>query len=369
MITSGERQCWMTLVTTDGYVVGALVLAHSLRQTGTQRPIVCLCTDDLHGSSVEALKRVFDEVKIVPRRDSGDSARLRLLGRPDLGCTFTKIEVWAQTEWDRVVFLDADMVAVQSADDLFERDELSACPDVGWPDCFNSGLFVCRPRGQTHAELLAMAQSHGSFDGGDQGLLNQYFSGWAHGPASHRIPFGYNLTFTHSYGYLPALKHFRSQVRMVHFIGAHKPWTFHRYADGQVAGRGEAHNSDQLEFIQLWWNHHDAVIKSVESLHPYFMSLYPSGLGSRSRSAVSHSSASFASPSSLASSTSSYSAGGHFPNKSVDFASYRVKWNDDVERYFQRKQANRTPHRRLVQESDEEIGSELSNLSIRSARS
>lgn len=52
-----------------------------------------------------------------------------------------------------------------NVDELFERDELSAAPDPGWPDCFNSGVFVFRPSLQTHARLLDHALQHGSFDG------------------------------------------------------------------------------------------------------------------------------------------------------------------------------------------------------------
>lgn len=54
---------------------------------------------------------------------------------------------------------------LQNIDDLFDREELSACADVGWPDCFNSGLFVFRPSLQTYTNLLDYAITHGSFDG------------------------------------------------------------------------------------------------------------------------------------------------------------------------------------------------------------
>lgn len=57
-------------------------------------------------------------------------------------------------------------------DDLFERDELSAAPDPGWPDCFNSGVFVYVPSLETYRKLLDFALSEGSFDGGDQVRLN-----------------------------------------------------------------------------------------------------------------------------------------------------------------------------------------------------
>ena len=75
--------------------------------------------------------------------------------------------------------MDADTLVLENIDDLFDREELSAAPDAGWPDCFNSGVFVFRPSHDTYRSLLHFAVTHGSFDGGDQGLLNLYYSDWS----------------------------------------------------------------------------------------------------------------------------------------------------------------------------------------------
>lgn len=60
---------------------------------------------------------------------------------------------------------------VSNIDELFEREELSAAPDPGWPDCFNSGVFVFRPSNETHEKLLAFCAENGSFDGETQPSL------------------------------------------------------------------------------------------------------------------------------------------------------------------------------------------------------
>lgn len=54
---------------------------------------------------------------------------------------------------------------LHNIDELFDREELSAAPDPGWPDCFNSGVFVFEPSLETHQHLLQHAIEHGSFDG------------------------------------------------------------------------------------------------------------------------------------------------------------------------------------------------------------
>ncbi len=332
------REAYVTLVTTDAYVVGALVLGHSLRESGTNRPMICMVTPGLAADSLDALAELF-HLRHVPLIDSLDAKRLHVLGRPELGCTLTKINVWTLLDVERVVFLDADIVVLANIDGLFERDELSAAPDVGWPDCFNSGLFVCRPSRHTFDALAALAREEGSFDGGDQGLLNAYFSSWSLGPAHKRIPFVYNLTFSASYSYLPAFHHFHKDVKCVHFIGARKPWTFNRFSDGKVAPRGDA-STTHIDYIQAWWDIHDRYIKpkGLSSCPPSFMNLYAgSGYGA----------AHVGAPAAIASdahgeASSAPCLGGPSMDAScsADFANYRIKWTSDVESFFQRKKGS-----------------------------
>lgn len=143
------------------------------------------------------LKRIYDEVRVVDVLDSGDTAHLAMMKRPELGVTFTKLHCWTLTHYSKCVFMDADTMVrltghfasaqrkwrcctslacinmcfvcasqvLSNIDELFDREELSAAPDPGWPDCFNSGVFVFRPSVETHGKLLQYCTEHGSFDG------------------------------------------------------------------------------------------------------------------------------------------------------------------------------------------------------------
>jgi glycogenin glucosyltransferase len=157
----------VSLVTTDSYVVGALVLGHSLRDAGVApgRRLVCMVTPTVSACSRAALQGVFSEVVEVERLDSNDAKNLSVLGRPDLGQSVTKLNVWRLSGVKKAVFLDADVLVLRSMEQLFEWPELSACPDVGWPDCFNSGVFVCEPRQETFDSLMKHLREVGSFDG------------------------------------------------------------------------------------------------------------------------------------------------------------------------------------------------------------
>ncbi|NWX50489.1 GLYG2 protein, partial [Steatornis caripensis] len=208
------------------------------------------------------LHSVFDEVIEVDVLDSADSVRLALMRRPELGVTFTKLHCWTLTHYSKCVFMDADTLVLCNVDELFDREEFSAAPDSGWPDCFNSGVFVFRPSLETYNLLLQFATEHGSFDGGDQGLLNSFFSNWATADIGKHLPFVYNLSSSTVYTYIPAFNHFGRDAKVVHFLGATKPWNY-KYniqtetvmQDGAMSG-----SFHQLSFLALWWNIYSASI-------------------------------------------------------------------------------------------------------------
>ncbi|CAB3400128.1 unnamed protein product [Caenorhabditis bovis] len=217
-------EAWVTLATNDDYAQGALVLVHSLRTVGTTRKIHCLISNEVSEAVRQQLVDHFDDVTVVDVFNSNDSQNLALIGRPDLGVTFTKLHCWRLTQYTKCVYLDADTLVLQNADELFERPDFSAAADIGWPDTFNSGVFVFAPNQKTYNALVEFATTHGSYDGGDQGLLNDFFSNWRDLSPAHRLPFIYNMTSGTFYTYAAAYKKYGANTKIVHFIGPVKPW-------------------------------------------------------------------------------------------------------------------------------------------------
>lgn len=172
------------------------------------------------------------------------------MDRPDLLYAFTKINLWRMTQWRKVVYLDADMVALRAPEELFDiPEEFAAAPDIGWPDAFNTGLMVLKPDMGEYWALQTMASVGDSFDGADQGLLNQYFE---HRPWK-RLSFAYNCTPNAEYQYEPAYRYYKSNIAMVHFIGKHKPWQQGRSAVGRAGG--------YQELLSRWWAVYDRHFK------------------------------------------------------------------------------------------------------------
>lgn len=193
------------------------------------------------------------------------------MGRPDLSFTFTKINLWRQVQFRKIVYIDADVVALRAVDELFELDApFAAAPDAGWPDAFNSGVMVITPNMGDYWALQTMTAIGDSFDGADQGLLNQYYEhrNW------HRLSFTYNCTPNAEYQWEPAYRHYKSNIKMVHFIGKDKPWTL---------GRSRQKSAGVYpELLARWWAVYDRHLKApVRTRRNY--KVWPNHVGQAAR--------------------------------------------------------------------------------------
>ncbi|KAF2713036.1 glycosyltransferase family 8 protein [Pleomassaria siparia CBS 279.74] len=241
----------LQLLMSDSYLPGAAVLAHSLRDAGTTKKLAVLATlDTLSADTVSQLKKLYDYVIPVDRIRSPNTANLYLMGRPDLAFAFTKIALWRQVQFRKIVYLDADVVTLRALDELFDLPvPFAAAPDIGWPDAFNSGVMVISPNMGEYWALQTLAAAGDSFDGADQGLLNQYYEhkDW------HRLSFIYNCTPNAQYQWEPAYRYYKRDISVVHFIGKDKPWSTGR--------AGPSNFGVYNELLARWWAVYDRHLK------------------------------------------------------------------------------------------------------------
>jgi len=257
-----DSQAYVSLALNDTYANAALVLGDSIRDTNTNRKLVLLITGNVSEQMRCHLRKIWDNLIDVKTLDGENLTPY--LEQPDLVNIFTKLKVWKLTQFTKCVFLDTDTLVLQNVDELFERDELSAAPDIGWPDCFNSGVFVFVPSTETYASLVKHVEENGSFDDSDQGVLNTYFSDWSTNTALH-LPYTYNMVSNACYTYSPAVHYFRNNVKIVHFVGSQKPWTHHYdYGQSHIVGQpGQETGSSGNEYTSRWWNRYHKLQDNV----------------------------------------------------------------------------------------------------------
>ncbi len=268
-------KAWATLLTGPDYLVGLRTLHASLRKVGSAYPLVVMVTPDLDARTRQAVTDdgcVLREVAPIqpPQGLSGGYAMERF------SQVWTKLAVWGLTEHERVVFVDADMLAVQGMDELFDLDlpagGMAAChacrcnprhnpayPPSWVPEnCFytycrgahdterpdlvdnylNSGLMVLTPDDAVLEELtraVAGIEDLSRYPFPEQDLLNERFEGrW------RPLSYVYNGLRTMPVQHPSVWRD--DEVKNIHYI-LDKPWTREPGPDG----RHEA-------LDQRWWD-------------------------------------------------------------------------------------------------------------------
>lgn len=217
------KHAYVTLLTHgDDYVPGAEALGQSLVRTGSTVPRVVMVTSDVPDAARRAVEASGWQVVEVEGIANPEATELF----PRFRHVFTKLRVFGLEGFDQVVFLDADTLVLQNIDDLFGRAEFAAAPDFLMADEFNSGVMLLTPSPALLDRMLKALGEAGSYDGGDQGFLNQFIGDWYTGPPERRLPAAYN---THHFIYQFIDSHPRLRdtlgptIKIIHYT-VQKPW-------------------------------------------------------------------------------------------------------------------------------------------------
>jgi alpha-N-acetylglucosamine transferase len=241
-----------TLCNGDSYLPGVEALGKSLEKSGTSTPRVVMVTSDVSRSARDRLARLGWQLRDIDPIVNPRPLKLRMFRRFD--SVFTKLRAWELTEFDRVVLLDADTLVMQNVDDLFERSHFAAAPDFFKPDNFNSGVMVLEPARETFRRMAEAIGVTDSYDGGDQGFLNQFFPDWYGMAIEHRLPVGYNTAhFIYQFmrAHHGARAELEDKVKIIHYL-VQKPWKVRSTLTGGSAAWWQSYNLAHPEGTRGW---------------------------------------------------------------------------------------------------------------------
>lgn len=218
------------MLSTDSYLDGIMVLYHSLMRTGTDYPFLLLISDSVSEESRKVLSNCGIEYKLMQCTIENPTA----IAKDDhWAFTYSKLDIFSQTQYDKIVFLDADMLIVKNIDELFDKPHMSAVnaggmlPEYRHWTGLNSGLMVIEPSCELYRDMLGKVGKIENVEkGGDQDFLQAYYPDWD-GCQELHLDHGYNMFHCHldryrQFGY--AIKGGRRPVKVIHYIGSEKPW-------------------------------------------------------------------------------------------------------------------------------------------------
>lgn len=120
------KAAYATLITSPSYLPGALILAHTLKLHGSQFPLILLYTS-LPAHYIPILELEAKKSNIILQETTLLNISNGSGVAPRFAQTWTKLQVFSlyRDGWERICFLDADMMIMGSMDELLLNVVLS----------------------------------------------------------------------------------------------------------------------------------------------------------------------------------------------------------------------------------------------------
>ena len=200
-----KNNAYITLLSTNNYLYGCIGLMYSWKRTNPKYPFYVIVTPEITEENIKVLEaigyNVIHDELYIPKSyyttlQDIEQGKLQLpLGNSTSDLTkngwqygWTKLHIWKYTQFDRLLYIDADSVVCQNLDYLFDKPELSLIPEHGTNNSrFLSAFLMITPNKEEYRKLLNFAEDHpilihprsGQAQlANDFDLLNMYFNNW-----------------------------------------------------------------------------------------------------------------------------------------------------------------------------------------------
>lgn len=242
-----KSYAYVTIATSKNYLLGVMTMYISLQQTGTSIPLYVMIPSALATHEPLSMERLKSVGMHIIEYDHSISIHSLVIeknlrqGFDRFNSTFDKLLVFDLIQFDKIVYIDADMFVLYNLDHLFDYPHMSAVVaghsfpgNENWVD-LNSGLMVIQPQEGLAFELQKYIPKIIECRDvcGDQDVLQLYYYDWPNHPEKN-LGEKYNVFSQHAsfyennlgYSYSNEMNNPKS-IAVIHFIGEQKPWMQH----------------------------------------------------------------------------------------------------------------------------------------------
>lgn len=240
-------RAYVTLLSSRFYFEGVLVLSRSLKAVQARYPFYCVLSVSVEDDVQKKLENEGINCIRLSHMAVDGNVNPEGLSFSHWNFTFDKLQIWGLTQFEKIVFLDSDMLIVRNIDRLFEYEPFSAVVagslypgNEHWTE-LNSGIMVIVPDENVKQNLMSLIKIEieaGKRENrliGDQDVIKRYLPEWKYQQHLH-LDQGYNVFadfltyYIRHAGY--SLDRTGKDIYVIHFIGKAKPWkkkTFREY--------------------------------------------------------------------------------------------------------------------------------------------
>ncbi len=168
-----NRRAVATMISTDDYVTGALVLLWGIINYGqvASSSLICIVTESVSESARKILETAGWEVILVSTIETDSSDVVEEKWRQQ----FTKLHLFSFIKYSQIIYLDSDTIVKGSLTNAWLCSApICGAPDVFHPVFFNCGMLVLVPN-ITEFRMIIKALPNLPAHEGEQSALNEYF--------------------------------------------------------------------------------------------------------------------------------------------------------------------------------------------------
>ena len=176
---------YISYICNDNYLPGLIALIKSLKYNKCINNILIMVTKNVSLKSKEVISKLGALVKNIEEIHYKGSKSNEIIDRYGINNTswmmFTKLNIWKQCEYKKLLYIDADTVVLKNIDHLFTiKENFSAVP--GYSKSLNyygieGGVLLIKPCLDTYNGLIqAMNSDRYDLTMSDQSLINDYFN-------------------------------------------------------------------------------------------------------------------------------------------------------------------------------------------------
>lgn len=261
-----ENYAFVSIITSDDYLPGLLVLHKSLVEANAQYPFLVLITEDISVNTISTLDKSCIPCKTVKTKINNPT---NVDQSHRWFPTYSKLNVFDQTQYDKIVYLDADMLILRNIDELFKYPHMSAViaggmlPGKSARRHLNSGIFVFEPSHELFEDMVGKIgkieklEPGGSINkprhGSDQDFLNAYYPDWPN-QKERQLDHKYNIIhylldeYNKSFGY--SIENGPRPISIIHYASYLKPWNISEKTKDEL--ESDSKKTLELRAIQLW---------------------------------------------------------------------------------------------------------------------
>ena len=164
-------ESYVCVLSTNSYLKGLLTLNNNLKEINSNMPLLCLINETINNTTIDIIKDYNINYKIV----KSISGRYIDEYNPQWYHSFDKINVFNLLEYEKIVYLDLDLLILNNIDNLFNYEHISMVRDLPFSDKFNSGVMVISPNKKDYENMMNLVENSNVEYKGDQDVINEYF--------------------------------------------------------------------------------------------------------------------------------------------------------------------------------------------------